>query len=100
MLTSVIKDVFLVQSSIKISTGFLCFQVMFFSSDIFNDAGLTGLHASYATMAIGAVNVIMTVVSLFLVEKAGRKTLLLVGFGGMAIVTLLLTIALLYSVST
>ncbi|KAJ8916729.1 hypothetical protein NQ315_013933 [Exocentrus adspersus] len=68
--------------------------VMFFSTAIFNMAGLSGEKASYATLAMGGINVLMTVVSLFLVEKAGRKTLLLIGFGGMAIDTLLLTIAM------
>lgn len=40
----------------------------------------------------------MTLVSLVLVEIAGRKTLLLVGFGGMAIDTLLLSLALHFAV--
>ena len=51
-------------------------------------------------MGMGAINVLMTIVSLVLVEKAGRKTLLLLGFGGMAIDTLLLTIAMNFTVST
>lgn len=74
--------------------------VMFFSSKIFNMAGLKGDNPTYATLAMGGVNVLMTIVSLFLVEKAGRKTLLLVGFGGMAVDTLLLTIGMLFVVSS
>lgn len=50
-------------------------------------------------MGLGAINVLMTVVSLVLVERAGRKTLLLAGFGGMAVDTLILTIAMVFSVS-
>ncbi|GJQ84965.1 hypothetical protein Trydic_g565 [Trypoxylus dichotomus] len=68
--------------------------VIFYSTQIFIGAGLTPQAATYATLAVGAINVLMTVVSLVLVEKAGRKTLLLVGFGGMVIDTFLLTIAL------
>jgi SP family facilitated glucose transporter-like MFS transporter 1 len=45
---------------------------------------------------MGAVNVLMTVVSMFIVERAGRKTLLLVGFAGMCCTTLLLTFSLNY----
>lgn len=52
-----------------------------------------------ATIAMGAMNVAMTVISTLLVEAAGRKTLLLVGFGGMFIDTILLTVALLIVVS-
>ncbi|EFA03487.1 solute carrier family 2, facilitated glucose transporter member 1 isoform X2 [Tribolium castaneum] len=68
--------------------------VIFFSTSIFKDSGLKDDSATFATMGMGAINVLMTIVSLVLVEKAGRKTLLLFGFGGMAIDTLLLTIAM------
>ncbi|GIX74475.1 solute carrier family 2, facilitated glucose transporter member 2 [Caerostris extrusa] len=43
---------------------------------------------------MGTVNVLMTVVSMLLVEKAGRKTLLLIGLIGMMVVTTLLTISM------
>ncbi|XP_060517717.1 solute carrier family 2, facilitated glucose transporter member 1-like isoform X2 [Cylas formicarius] len=69
--------------------------VMFFSSQIFQMAGLTDDSATYATLGMGGINVLMTIVSLFLVEKAGRKTLLLIGFAGMTIDTTLLTISML-----
>jgi SP family facilitated glucose transporter-like MFS transporter 1 len=39
---------------------------------------------------MGAMNVLMTVISLVMVEKAGRKTLLLFGLSGMCIDVLLL----------
>ncbi|KAI4465829.1 facilitated glucose transporter protein 1 [Holotrichia oblita] len=71
--------------------------VIFYSTDIFKGAGLTLQAATYATLAIGGVNVLMTIISVILVERAGRKTLLLVGFGGMIIDTFLLTIALQFS---
>ena len=53
----------------------------------------------YATLGMGTINVLMTVVSMVLVEKAGRKTLHLFGLGGMAIVTLLLTVCIALTVS-
>jgi len=71
-------------------------QVMFFSTRIFRMAQLDEKNAQYATLGMGAVNVLMTVVSMFIVEKAGRKTLLLVGFAGMCCTTILLTICLAY----
>lgn len=73
--------------------------VMFFSTKIFTMAQLDKNAAQNATMAVGAMNVIMTFVSLILVEKAGRKTLLLAGFSGMFIDTALLAICLAFAVS-
>ncbi|KOX67160.1 Solute carrier family 2, facilitated glucose transporter member 1 [Melipona quadrifasciata] len=71
--------------------------VMFFSTKIFTMAQLDKTAAQNATMAVGAMNVIMTFVSLILVEKAGRKTLLLAGFSGMFIDTALLAICLAFA---
>lgn len=73
--------------------------VMFFSTKIFRMAQLDKHAAQNATMGVGAMNVLMTLVSLVLVEKAGRKTLLLVGFFGMFLDTVLLAICLVFAVS-
>ncbi|XP_021914508.1 solute carrier family 2, facilitated glucose transporter member 1-like isoform X3 [Zootermopsis nevadensis] len=70
--------------------------VMFFSTKIFRMAQLDDKSAQYATLGMGAVNVFMTLVSMVIVEKAGRKTLLLIGFAGMCVTTVLLTISLAY----
>ncbi|TKS88801.1 Solute carrier family 2, facilitated glucose transporter member 1 [Collichthys lucidus] len=67
--------------------------VFYYSTGIFESAGVK--KPIYATIGAGIVNVIFTVVSLFLVEKAGRRTLHLLGLGGMAISALIMTISLL-----
>uniref|UniRef100_A0A8B9HQF2 Solute carrier family 2 member 3 n=1 Tax=Astyanax mexicanus TaxID=7994 RepID=A0A8B9HQF2_ASTMX len=67
--------------------------VFYYSTGIFESAGVT--QPIYATIGAGIVNTVFTVVSLFLVERAGRRTLHLIGLGGMAISALLMTIALL-----
>lgn len=67
--------------------------VFYYSTGIFESAGVT--QPIYATIGAGVVNTVFTVVSLFLVERAGRRTLHLIGLGGMAISALLMTIALL-----
>lgn len=72
--------------------------IMFFSTKIFNMANLQGSAAELATIGVGVVNVLMTFVSMVLVEKAGRKTLLLIGFGGMCIDTTLLAICFFFKV--
>ncbi|XP_054001949.1 solute carrier family 2, facilitated glucose transporter member 1-like isoform X6 [Hylaeus anthracinus] len=74
--------------------------VMFFSTKIFMMAQLDKFAAQIATMIVGTVNVLMTFVSLILVEKAGRKQLLLVGFSGLFIATVLLTICLAFAASS
>ncbi|GLV38604.1 Glucose transporter 1 [Carabus blaptoides fortunei] len=71
--------------------------VIFYSTEIFKTAKLTETTAQYATLGIGVINVFMTVVSLVLVEKCGRRSLLFVGFLGMCIDTVLLTITLMYA---
>jgi SP family facilitated glucose transporter-like MFS transporter 1 len=65
-----------------------------FSGDIFRNAGLSESAALYATLGMGIVNVIMTMISLVLVEKSGRRTLLLTGLAGMAVTTVILTLSL------
>ncbi|XP_039675880.1 solute carrier family 2, facilitated glucose transporter member 1-like isoform X1 [Perca fluviatilis] len=67
--------------------------VFYYSTGIFDSAGVK--QPIYATIGAGIVNVIFTIVSLFLVEKAGRRTLHLLGLGGMAISAVLMTISLL-----
>ncbi|XP_076687328.1 solute carrier family 2, facilitated glucose transporter member 1 isoform X1 [Andrena cerasifolii] len=71
--------------------------VMFFSTKIFMMAKLDKNAAQNATMGVGAMNVIMTFISLILVEKAGRKQLLMIGFTGMFIDTALLAICLAFA---
>ncbi|XP_073966831.1 solute carrier family 2, facilitated glucose transporter member 1-like [Choristoneura fumiferana] len=73
--------------------------VMFFSTEIFTQASIKAPYSQYATLGMGAMNVVMTVVSLVLVEVAGRKTLLLVGFTGMFVCTVALNVAMLYTTS-
>ncbi|KAM8924381.1 solute carrier family 2, facilitated glucose transporter member 3-like [Pelodytes ibericus] len=66
--------------------------VFYYSTGIFEKAGIP--HPVYATIGAGIVNTVFTVVSLFLVERAGRRTLHLIGLGGMAVCALVMTISL------
>ncbi|KAM3871199.1 solute carrier family 2, facilitated glucose transporter member 1 [Diretmus argenteus] len=49
-------------------------------------------EATYLTLGVGAVNVTFTVVAFFLMERAGRRRLLLTGFVSIAVCNLLMTI--------
>lgn len=73
-------------------------QVIFYSTQIFRDAKLSDRESQIGTIAMGSMNVVMTVISSILVEAAGRKTLLLAGFAGMTVDTILLAITLFISV--
>ncbi|XP_050691340.1 solute carrier family 2, facilitated glucose transporter member 1-like isoform X2 [Eriocheir sinensis] len=70
--------------------------VIFFSTEIYKSAGLTDEAALNATIAMGTMNVLMTFASLVMVEKFGRKTLMLVGLSGMLVDVFLLFVCLLF----
>lgn len=54
--------------------------VIFYSTGILNSCGVSS--PIYATALFGAVNVLFTVVSAYLVDSAGRKTLLVLSHAG------------------
>jgi MFS family permease len=66
---------------------------------VFENAGLTPKVAQYSTAAVGAVNVAWTFVSAVLIDKLGRRTLMISGLSGMLVFTIVLTIALIYEVT-
>uniref|UniRef100_A0A8C5A530 Solute carrier family 2 member 1a n=1 Tax=Gadus morhua TaxID=8049 RepID=A0A8C5A530_GADMO len=66
--------------------------VFYYSTGIFLRAGVP--HPVYATIGAGVVNTAFTVVSLFIVERVGRRSLHLVGLMGMAVSAVLITIAM------
>ncbi|CAI4226279.1 unnamed protein product [Auanema sp. JU1783] len=75
---------------------------MFYSTIIFKGAGLSTEQAVYATIGMGAVNVLMTIVSVWLVDhpKFGRRSLLLIGLIGMWFCTIFIVGALTLNGST
>ncbi|KAJ8332715.1 hypothetical protein SKAU_G00425040 [Synaphobranchus kaupii] len=66
--------------------------VFYYSTRIFEKAGVA--QPVYATIGAGVVNTAFTVVSLFVVERAGRRSLHLIGLMGMACSAVLMTIAM------
>ena len=66
--------------------------VIYFAPTIFNSAGMPDTSAAIlATAGVGVVNVVMTYVALRLIDKAGRRTLLITGLVGMAAMLLVLS---------
>uniref|UniRef100_A0AAY4EBB2 Major facilitator superfamily (MFS) profile domain-containing protein n=1 Tax=Denticeps clupeoides TaxID=299321 RepID=A0AAY4EBB2_9TELE len=66
--------------------------VFYYSTSIFEKAGVS--QPVYATIGAGVVNTAFTVVSLFVVERAGRRSLHLTGLMGMAVSAVLMTISM------
>ncbi|XP_029288653.1 LOW QUALITY PROTEIN: solute carrier family 2, facilitated glucose transporter member 1 [Cottoperca gobio] len=66
--------------------------IFYYSTRIFEKAGVE--QPVYATIGAGVVNTAFTVVSLFVVERQGRRSLHLLGLLGMAGSAILMTIAL------
>ncbi|XP_049437673.1 solute carrier family 2, facilitated glucose transporter member 1-like isoform X1 [Epinephelus fuscoguttatus] len=66
--------------------------VFYYSTGIFERAGVS--QPVYATIGAGVVNTAFTVVSLFVVERMGRRPLQLIGLMGMAVSAVFLTVAM------
>ncbi len=60
-------------------------SVLNYSVKIFQQAGLQGEQANIADLAIKVVNMVMTMVAVALVDKKGRKFLLMVGTTGIIV---------------
>ncbi|GLU04448.1 hypothetical protein SLE2022_215940 [Rubroshorea leprosula] len=65
--------------------------VIFYSTSIFESAGITS--SNVATFGIGAVQVITTVLATWLMDKAGRRLLLIVSSSGVTLCLLIVAVA-------
>ena len=73
--------------------------VIYYAPSIFQSAGMSSTSVSIlATAGVGLVNVIMTVVAMNLLDRAGRRALLLWGLGGM--IAMLVVLALAFTIGT
>ncbi|XP_028832088.1 solute carrier family 2, facilitated glucose transporter member 2 isoform X2 [Denticeps clupeoides] len=68
--------------------------IFYYSTGIFSKAGVT--QPVYATIGVGVINLIFTLVSVAVVDRAGRRTLTLVGLGGMCCCAIAMTVGLVY----
>lgn len=71
-----------------------CSQVFFYSTSLFTNVIGSETKARYATSAVGAIMVTMTIVTIPLMDRLGRRTLHLTGLGGMAVFSILVTVTL------
>jgi SP family arabinose:H+ symporter-like MFS transporter len=59
--------------------------ILYYSNFIFAAAGFSQLSGALQTVLIGAMNLVATLLGMSLIDKLGRKTLLLIGSLGMAV---------------
>ncbi|KAF2188457.1 MFS transporter [Zopfia rhizophila CBS 207.26] len=69
--------------------------ISFYSSTIFRDAGYSATEALYASLGYGAIQVVFTIPTLFLIDTKGRRTLCLITFPLMCIFLLAAGLSLL-----
>ena len=82
-----------VRPALIVGVGLAIFQqvtgintVIYYAPTIIRSAGLPSASAAIlATAGIGLVNVLMTIVSMWLIDRIGRRPLLLTGIGGMIV---------------
>jgi SP family galactose:H+ symporter-like MFS transporter len=82
-----------VRPALIVGIGLAVFQqvtgintIIYYAPTIIQSAGVSSASvAILATAGIGVVNVIMTLVSMWLVDRAGRRPLLLIGTAGMVV---------------
>lgn len=59
--------------------------VIYYGPDIFADAGLAAEDSSFSTVLVGLVNMLTTILAVFIIDKVGRKKLIYFGVTGMII---------------
>ena len=58
--------------------------ILYYLNDIFAAAGFSAISSNLQAVAVGAMNLVATLVGMSLIDKLGRKTLLLIGSLGTA----------------
>ena len=58
--------------------------ILYYLNNIFASAGITQMSGDLQAIAIGATNLVFTLIGMTLIDRLGRKTLLLIGAAGCA----------------
>lgn len=58
--------------------------ILYYLSDIFSAAGFSQISGDLQSVAVGAMNLVATLLAMSVIDKIGRKALLLIGSVGMA----------------
>lgn len=69
--------------------------VLYYGPDIFADAGLAAEDSSFSTVLVGLVNMLTTVLAVFIIDRVGRKKL--IWFGVSSMIVCLIAIGLIFA---
>ena len=104
---SVIRDVPWIRRVVLIGCGLAIVQqatgintVNYYAPTILEESGLGVSAALVATIAVGVTSVVTTIIGIILLGYIGRRTMLLIGFAGVAASQLALSLVFLMSEST
>lgn len=88
-----IRKAVLLGSAIAILGQFMGVNaVLYYGPDIFADAGLASTDSSFSTVLVGLVNMLTTVLAVFIIDRVGRKRLIYYGVSGMIVCLVLIGI--------
>ncbi|XP_053387192.1 glucose transporter type 1-like [Mercenaria mercenaria] len=68
--------------------------IFYYSFNLFKQAGLENTSAAHATSGVGGTMIVMTIITIPLMDRLGRRTLHLIGLGGMFVFSILITLSL------
>ena len=71
--------------------------VLYYGPSIFEDAGLSNGDALFSQVLVGIVNVLTTIIAVFIIDKIGRKKLVYYGVSGMVLSLLLISVYFQYA---
>ena len=70
-------------------------SILYYSTSFYEKAGMTSEFSQYATIGMGVVGMMTALLSaLILMERVGRRTLILGGLGGLVLCLIMITLAL------
>jgi len=73
--------------------------IIYYAPEIFKSIGFGPESAFLQTVLIGVINTVFTFVAIWLIDRAGRKTLLMWGVGGMIVCLLGIALCFQYSIT-
>ena len=71
--------------------------IFYYSTSFFESAGIDPDSSQYATIGVGAILVTMTLVTIPLMDRLGRRILHLTGLAGIVVCSIMITVALNYN---
>jgi sugar porter (SP) family MFS transporter len=91
LLTARLRPLLLIGLALAIFQQFVGINtVIYYAPTILADTGLTDSASITQTVFVGVTNVLFTIVAVLLLDKVGRRTLLLIGVAGLTVALLIL----------